>query len=827
MASRSATASVDARLSFAADLVDAADTPRFGGKAAALAQALRAGLPVPPGFALAWDAAVADKDLGRFADLLAGPVAVRSSAVDEDSAQASFAGQHGTKLGVVGRAALHDAIAAVRASGAAGHALDYRQRMNLQAQARVGVVVQRMIAAEIAGVLFTRNPLSGAHEILIEAVSGLGEMLVCGRATPVQYRLDAEGGLLASTPGHQPQALLLDADGRARECARTQAELDARLLSPAQLRALFELGRRCEQVFGSAQDLEWAWAGGRLYLLQSRPITALAETGEAARVALHADPGRGILWSRVNVGEAIPGTVRPLTADFHRDSIEVSPQYMFQRMGVLPRGPIHRPGTADAAPARFLCGRMAVNVDYMRAVADRIPGTSGAALEEATLGRARPDVPSRPDRSRYGIILLRMIGIVFTLPRELHALHAQIHPWWRRIVGEAAQADLPQAVALFDESCERYMRIIVLQGLIATLASAFWDPVARLVRRLAGEDELLQITAGYGNVLEARMLERLWDVSRARLSLDEFVAQYGYLAASAGELAHTSWREDRTALHAIVERYRSLPEDEHPARRQAAARSRFEAVRARLLAAAGPLDRLRLRIALRLAGRMLPVREVGKACMVMGTDAARATARRIGSLLAERGDIAAADDVFFLTRAQLQAAVTQPADRRPLLVAQRRVHSAFESLALPDFFTAEALTAILSGADVADVAGAEVAAPQAGDALLLRGIGVSRGCVSGIARVITDPNRVDGFAPGDILVCHITDPGWAALFSIAGGMVVDIGGMLSHSAIIARELGIPAVVNTRDGTRRIADGARIVVDGARGEVRLVEAENAP
>lgn len=824
MVSRSASASVDARLSFAADLVDAADTARFGGKAAALAQALRAGLPVPPGFALAWDAAIADKDLDRFADLLAGPVAVRSSAVDEDSARASFAGQHGTKLGVVGRAALHDAIAAVRASGAAAHALDYRQRMNLQAQARVGVVVQRMIAAEIAGVLFTRNPLSGAHEILIEAVSGLGEMLVGGRATPVQYRLDTEGGLLASTPGHQPQALRLDADGRARECARTQAELDARLLSPAQLRALFDLGRRCEQVFGSAQDLEWAWAGGRLYLLQSRPITALAETGEAARVALHADPGRGILWSRVNVGEAIPGTVRPLTADFHRDSIEVSPQYMFQRMGVLPRGPIHRPSTADEAPARFLCGRMAVNVDYMRDVADRIPGTSGAVLEEATLGRARPDVPSRPDRSRYGIILLRMIGIVFTLPRELHALHAQTHPWWRRIVGEAAQADLAQAVALFDESCERYMRIIVLQGLIATLASAFWDPVARLVRRLAGEDELLQITAGYGNVLEARMLERLWDVSRARLSLDDFVAQYGYLAASAGELAHTSWREDRAALHAIVERYRSLPEDEHPARRQAAARRRFEAVRARLLAAAGPLDRLRLRIALRLAGRMLPVREVGKACMVMGTDAARAAARRIGSLLAERGDIAAADDVFFLTRAQLQAAVTRPADRRALVVAQRRVHSAFESLALPDFFTAEALTAILSGADVA---GAEVAAPQAGDALLLRGIGVSRGCVSGIARVITDPNRVDGFAPGDILVCHITDPGWAALFSIAGGMVVDIGGMLSHSAIIARELGIPAVVNTRDGTRRIADGARIVVDGARGEVRLVEAENAP
>lgn len=806
----------------------ALDAVRFGGKSASLARALQAGLPVPPGIALDWqgvdavaEGTVGDDVFAAHAPLLAAPVAVRSSAVDEDSAGASFAGQHETKLGVVGRAALLAAVRAVRDSGGAAQALDYRRRMGMDAQPRVAVAVQRMVRAERAGVLFTRHPVSGAREIVIEVVHGLGEMLVGGQATPAQYRLGVDDTVRAFTPGHQPVMLVLAADGRTQEQLREPASLAADALSAAQLRELAALGRACEQIYGGPQDLEWAFEDGRLYLLQSRPITTLYDGDPAAR-ALHADPGHGILWSRVNVGEAIPGTVRPLTADFHRDSVEITPQYMFRRMGVLPRCEVRRPRNAEEAPARFFCGRMAVNVDYMRGIADRIPGTSGAALEEATLGRVRPDVQGRPDRSRYAIILLRMIFIVATLPRELNALHAHTLQWWRKLVHEAAQADLARAVELFDAACDRYARIIVRQGLIATLSSAFWDPVARLVRRLTGEDDLLELTAGYGNVLEAHMLERLWDVSRGRMTLDAFIERYGYLAASAGELAHPSWREDRRALESIVEHYRGLDDAEHPARKQAQSQARYHAARRRVGAAAGVLDRLRLRMSLGLAGRMLPIREVGKACMVMGTDAARAAARRAGALLVERGDIDTVDDVLYLTRAQLREAVQQPADRRALIARQRATHRRFEAIELPDFFTSEELEEILARDPLQSPA-----APMTSDTEVpLRGIGVSRGRVEGIARVIADPNRVERFEPGDILVCHITDPGWAALFSIAGGMVVDIGGMLSHSAIIARELGIPAVVNTRDGTRWIKDGARIAIDGATGEIRLAEPENA-
>src|SRR5262249_52528254 len=161
------------------------------------------------------------------------------------------------------------------------------------------------------------------------------------------------------------------------------------------------------------RDLEWAWAEGRVWLLQSRPITTSAPDF-TSRSVLHGDCGTSTFWSRVNVGEALPGTLRPLTAEFHLDSIEVTPQRAFRRMGVIAPGPVVRPVLAHESPSRILCGRVWVNVDYMRAVADGIPGTSGAALEEAMLGSVRPDVASVPRRGRYLPVIAAMLRNVAT-----------------------------------------------------------------------------------------------------------------------------------------------------------------------------------------------------------------------------------------------------------------------------------------------------------------------------------------------------------------------------------------------------------------------------
>lgn len=260
-------------------LAEAADEQAFGGKGAQLAAALRAGLPVPDGFALAWAvvdaAATGEADLGpALSGLAPGPWAVRSSAVGEDSAAASFAGAHLSVLGVVGAAALADAVRRVHDSARDATALSYREQHGLGAGCRMAVVVQQMVAADAAGVLFTRHPVTGARERVIEASWGLGEMVVSGQVTPDNYRLSCAGDLLQCTPGEKDVALRLRPDGRVEEQEVAAGLVAARCLDDVQLRALHDLAAACDVAFGSPDhDIEFAFADRRLHLLQRRPIT--------------------------------------------------------------------------------------------------------------------------------------------------------------------------------------------------------------------------------------------------------------------------------------------------------------------------------------------------------------------------------------------------------------------------------------------------------------------------------------------------------------------------------------------------------------------------
>lgn len=262
-------------------LAAAGDADGFGGKAAQLAAALSAGLPVPGGYALDWEsvrAAVAgDPQVcdELCAELLGErPWAVRSSAIGEDSAAASFAGTHVSVLGMVGPAAVLEAVRTVHDSGSAPGAQAYREQHGLDTAPRMAVVLQEMVASEVAGVLFTRNPVTGAAERLIEASWGLGEMVVSGQVTPDQYRLDSSGRLLEQTAGEKDLALLLDADGSVSEHPVEGARVEALCLDDARLEELHRLAVDCDRVFATDEhDIEFAFAAGRLFLLQRRPIT--------------------------------------------------------------------------------------------------------------------------------------------------------------------------------------------------------------------------------------------------------------------------------------------------------------------------------------------------------------------------------------------------------------------------------------------------------------------------------------------------------------------------------------------------------------------------
>jgi hypothetical protein len=262
-------------------LADAHEDARFGAKATGLGAAARTGLPIPPGIALSGsivDAVAAGRqdaidELVTAAQSLAGPLAVRSSAVDEDGADASFAGQHLTLLNVPSVDDLSAAIREIWWSANSDSAITYRQRVGLFVRPSVGVVVQSLLDPAVAGVMFTQNPINQADERLIEASWGLGEVVVAGRVIPDTFRMDRAGAVLERTPGVKKIAIRAAADGGTVEETVAPERVELLCLEDDQLEQLNALAGQCEQVYGPARDIEWAIAGGKLYLLQCRAVT--------------------------------------------------------------------------------------------------------------------------------------------------------------------------------------------------------------------------------------------------------------------------------------------------------------------------------------------------------------------------------------------------------------------------------------------------------------------------------------------------------------------------------------------------------------------------
>lgn len=267
-------------------LAEAREESVYGGKAVQLGIAIRGGLPVPPGIALpcsfvdavAGDDAAGAAELEKLCAELRGPLAARSSAVGEDSEVASFAGQHLTRLNVRSLPQLVDAVRAIWESGRSPAALAYRERLGLPSEPRIGVVVQELMDPDCAGVLFSRNPLDGSNEIVIEASWGLGEAVVAGLVTPDRFRMSRDGAVLERIAGVKDLAVRVAAEGGTREVEVPEALVHVLCLDGSRLAQLHALALRCEEVFAGVHDVEWALAAGEIHLLQRRAVTrAFAE----------------------------------------------------------------------------------------------------------------------------------------------------------------------------------------------------------------------------------------------------------------------------------------------------------------------------------------------------------------------------------------------------------------------------------------------------------------------------------------------------------------------------------------------------------------------
>lgn len=514
---------------------------------------------------------------------------------------------------------------------------------------------------------------------------------------------------------------------------------------------------------------------------------------------LHVTASNELLWSRVNFEEAMPGVLTPLTWTFWGWVTEQSSQRIYvEKFGAFARGELT--GSLADATAGLFHGRAAVNVDLLRRVLDRVPGTDPDALEVQVLGRVRPDAVSHPTWRRVPAVLRRAPVNVALLPRRVRRLRAEVDPWWRAATA-ADPPTLDACGALLLQARQRFVDVASEHGFNVFVGQAGYDRLAKLAVAAGHPGLELQLSASGGGTEETAMIDDLWAAAEGRLTVDEVVARHGYHGPDEGQVSSWSWREDRAPLLELLDRYRATG-GPRPSR---AGDTRREA-EALLLRHVPRTRRVEAKAVLRFVDTYLPLREVGKAAFLQCIDVGRHAAHAAGRHLVAAGRLAAVDDVRYLTVDELVAGRVD-ADA----VARRRARVAeLEAVDLPDSFVGipEAWPRVAPAGGTA-----EPAEP-------VRGLAASPGRHTGVARLVRDPDDYAKLGDGDVLLCELTDPGWTPLFAVAGAAVIDIGGPLSHGAIVARELGIPCVIGTGDGTARIADGAVVAVDGDRGEVTL-------
>ncbi|HEY4410283.1 MAG TPA: PEP-utilizing enzyme [Acidimicrobiia bacterium] len=524
----------------------------------------------------------------------------------------------------------------------------------------------------------------------------------------------------------------------------------------------------------------------------------------SAGADLHGVSAPGSHWSTTNIGEAMPGVLTPLGWSVWGPCGERAARTAFHRVGALTAAETAEPADPTERFLNIFYGRTAAQVDFMMRIGDLMPGTSGEAIANQILGSVPAGYQSRPSRRRWPVVAVRFPAWFVRTPRLIRECRPVTDAWWRAEIAAAGTLDLADARRHFQAARQRFQETLTLHttGVIICM-----QPVYDLMSRLAtaaGVDGSALLT-GHGSHEETAVVADLWEVSRGRLGLAAFLDRHGYHGADEGELSSRMWRENPDAVARLVDRYRSLPDEAAPAAVEGDRAAERRQAEAALLAGLARWQRAPARLAIAFAARISPLRGVGKVAFLQSLDVLRAMARRIGACLAKEGLLADPEDAFFLTADELagEAALPEPS----VIADRRRRHEAFRALRIPSTF---------QGVPTAEPAGDH----DVTGLPTLTGTGASPGVVEGRVVVVEDPATAD-VEPGDILVAHTTDPSWASIMFLAKALVVDIGGLLSHAAVVARELGIPCVMHTTDGTSRLRTGDLCRVDGSAGTVEVL------
>ena len=539
--------------------------------------------------------------------------------------------------------------------------------------------------------------------------------------------------------------------------------------------------------------------------------------------SINVDPGH-CWWTTANASEAYPGILAPLAAEFLTASLfGYAFRVTYYNMGILGRKDVFFPEPKDGVGA-VIFGRAVCNVDENRRMAHLLPGSSGDDLERVFFGSVRSDIDDGPPLSiwRYPLIALRFLLTIAGIHARMERILSETVERWKRTIQSVETLDLRDTVRMFEWECNQGQEQVAAHGqnVAGVLSPVFLLPLFNLANRLGSQEDVMQLISGIGGLNETLMLDELWKVSQGIRTLDDFLADHGFMGANTGNLVNRNWLEDHSSLEQVIAAYADAGEENRPIRAAESKSRQARALLEKLKSRCSSLDRIKLALAFRLCRHYLPLRETTKTAFFAHAAIGRTLALRAGELLAEADVFDTPEDVLYLQRDELRAMVEQPGDMRPVVEQRKNMGSIYKQLDLPNLFNRADLDRIWGEFAARKTRAAPAADKSASSPETLQGIGVSAGRYGGIARVVTDINEIDNFEQGQILVCKITDPSWAPLFSIAGALVTDIGGMLSHAAIIARELGIPAVVSTRNGTSIIPDGRYITVNGVSGTVEI-------
>ena len=782
-------------------ITDPLDTAA-GGKALGLRRLTTWGLQVPPAFVVIHpDSSALPQQLTHFyRELGEGKVAVRSSAIGEDGASSSFAGLYETLLDVEGAPALEAAIEQCLASLHSARATAY-QDSNAVNASHMSVVVQRMVDASAAGVLFTVDPVSGRHDrLVIDAVSGLGESLVSGEATPDHYEFDRDNTLVFSElVGDHP------------------------LLSAVQCQQLAQEARAAVERAGEPLDMEWAFdQQGQLFWLQARPVTTVGSDLNELDTPIAPDA----VLTRCNVGEMMPGASCPLTFSTTGRAIE----YGMQHMHVSYAG---RPAvTHEWTQLAMSHGKLFLNLSGSLVSVATVLGVDAKSMGHSVCGRIVEEL-HEPAKRAFPIRLLGMLRLLRYL-QQADKVIAEFTPRADRFALPLTGTSATLAKALEDAQPFFYEAFCVhlqssttsgfasnvLQAIVSGGQDTTPEEEAEAARLLAGAsgvesavlveqlDHIVALVAAQpqaatefsGATTAADALAWLNSIAHLKTAFDAFLERHGHRSYRELCVRELAWRDNPEALIAIM---------------QASVSARLAGNEARQKPSS--IDESGLGLALRWilpkAHRAIRRREASKSQLVSITYRLKRCYHALGEQLAGEQRLEDADQVFFFTHEELMRfAGNAPSDQD----ADWRAKARSRRIAL-DFQNQMDFEEICVGAPKPIDRRQRVAVEDNG----IIGRPVSRGIVEGVARVAFSVEEAAGLQPGEILVAPITDVGWTPYFSMIAGLVTDVGSAVSHGAVIAREYGLPAIVNTRSATRIINTGDRIRLDADTGTVTLL------